>query len=199
MTEMDILGTGIKIINYPTVPVQASDGIIEDQITDDALTYIEKRSSFLRTHKGDFISGCTEIDNTISEVISFFFFKDNTDQNKRTQFHDLIIDTSIFAFIQRRKVLQLIMEKYPDDFPAFSGRSRQEMFDEINYIIKMRNAFAHGTLIINCEGRTESLSYFDSQSNRRVEQQLTDELFIDLYTKIQNLSAQILECIASVE
>jgi hypothetical protein len=194
MTEMDILGSGIKIINYPTVPDR-----VGNEITDKSLSYANERSRFLRTHRGDFISGCTEIDNTLSEVISSFFFKDNTDSNKRTQFHDLIIDTPIFSFIQRRKVLQSIMEKYPDDFPAFSGKTRQEMFNEINYIIKMRNAFAHGTLIINIEGKTESLSYFDSQSNRREEQQLTAEFFIDLYTKIQNLSVHILECIPYVE
>jgi|SRR5208337_499342 len=199
MTERDILGSGIKFINYPTIPVRASDGVIEEGLTDEALAYLNERSFFLRTHRGNFISGCTGIDNTLSETISSFFFKDNTELDKRTQFHDLVIDTPIFSFIQRKKVLQSIMENYPEEFPAFSGKSRQEMFEEINYIIKMRNAFAHGTLIINYSERTESLSYFDSQSNRRKEQQLTKEFFIDLYTKIQNLSTQILECIPSVE
>ncbi|WP_321507081.1 hypothetical protein [uncultured Methanoregula sp.] len=196
---MSILGTGIEIINYPTVKVKAPDGVTEDQISDEGRSFLDERGRFLKIHRGDFISGCTEIDNTLSEAISSFFFKDNTDINKREQFHDFIIDTPIFSFIQKKKVLQSIMEKYPTDFPSFTGKSRQEMFNQINYIIKMRNAFAHGTLIINYGEKMEALSYFDSQTNTRVEQTLTEEFFNELYKKLEDLSTQILECIPSVE
>ena len=71
-TEMDYLGTGFKIINFPTWAIRNSDGVEEPQITEEASAYVQERMNFLRFERGKFISGCTEIDNVLGEAISAF-------------------------------------------------------------------------------------------------------------------------------
>jgi len=194
MNKMQTLGSGIEIVNYKTKKLRINDDEYEE-ITDDDWSYAEEESDILRKVRGSFISGCSEIDNALGEAISWFFFRDNTDNDKRTQFHDFILDTPIFSFIQRKKVLQLIMEKYPKDFPAFTGKQRQEMFDKINNLIKLRNAFAHGTFVINCNERKDSLVYYNSLKNQR-EDLVIDKDHTDQWDdEISDLALEILGCI----
>ena len=197
MERMQLLGTGIEILNYPTEIVQMPDGVSESQITEEAYSIVKERMNFLRMQRGKFISGCTEIDNSLSEAISSFFFKTNSDPMKREQFHNFIVDTPIFSFNHRKKVLQKIMETNPDDFPLFSRSARQEMFDQIIHLIKIRNAFAHGMIIINFRDQRESLSYYDSSSNRITELHLTTELFSQLYKTTDELVLKIIDCVPS--
>ncbi|MFZ1128500.1 hypothetical protein [Methanoregula sp.] len=192
-TEMDYLGTGFKIINFPTWAIRNSDGVEEPQITEEASAYVQERMNFLRFERGKFISGCTEIDNVLGEAISAFFFREHRDEYKRGQFHDFIIDTTIFSFSQRKNVIQQIMKKYPREFPLLDSHIRQIMFEQIDYVIKMRNAFAHGKIIINYRERTNTLSYFNSSKNRIEELPLNSELFSTLSTITDDLSSQIIE------
>jgi len=192
-TEMDYLGTGFKIKNYPTHFIKNFDGIIEPQITEDASTYVQERMDLLRFERGKFISGCTEIDNVLGEAISAFFFREHRDEHKRGQFHDFIIDTTIFSFSQRKNVLQQIMKKYPREFPSLGSRERQKMFERIEYLGKTRNAFAHGKIVINYGEKTDTLSYFNSSKNRIDVLPLNSELFLTLSTMTDDLSSHIIE------
>ena len=192
-TEMDYLGTGFKIINFPTHIIRHLDGVQEPQITEEASAYVQDRMNLLRFERGKFISGCTEIDNVLGEAISAFFFRDHRDEHKRGQFHDFIIDTTIFSFSQRKNVLQQIMKKFPREFPPLGSRERQRMFEQIEYLGKTRNSFAHGKIIINYGERTETLSYFNSSKNRIEELLLNPELFSTLSTITDNLSSHIIE------
>jgi hypothetical protein len=98
--------------------------------------------------------------------------------------HDFILDTTIFSFIQKKKVLQRIMEKYPKKFDSFTNKSRQEMFDNLNYLIKMRNAFAHGSAIIDFQVDKTVLRYYDSTTNQQTELIVTPEFFLGLQKKV---------------
>ena len=178
MTKLLYPGLGIEILNFPTCEMTIDGGAPLQMITPEAQKKVDTLMRQIRDGRGKFIAGCVDIENVLGQAISYYFFKD--DSLKREMLHDFILDTTIFSFSQKKKVLQRIMEKYPKEFNSFTSKSRQEMFDNLNYLIKMRNAFAHGSSIIDFQADKVYFRYYSSTTNQQTELIVSSNFFIDL-------------------
>jgi hypothetical protein len=188
MEETHTLGSGFTIRNFPTYKIPS------DEDPDGFFLYIspdaEKRSNeiiqSIKTSRGEIISCCVDIDNLLGKSISRFFLKD--DPKKQEIFHELILDTTELSFAQKRNILKLIMEKYPEEFGPFSDKKRQhEFFEIVNYIIKIRNALAHGEIIVDYNEDKVFLQYYDKSKNKKQEIELSPEFFKKVKSDISQL------------
>jgi hypothetical protein len=186
--EDHVYGSGFKIRNYPTIEVPSDDdpeGYFE-YITPEAEHRGKLIFEQIKTLRGEAISSCVDIDNMLGQSISRFFFKN--DPEKREIFHELILDTTELSFAQKRNILQLIMDKYPNEFGPFSDKRRkQEFFEIVNSIIKTRNALAHGVIIFDYVDNKVFLHYYDKSKNKTQEDELSPEFFKNIKSKINQL------------
>ncbi|MFA6363888.1 hypothetical protein [Methanoregula sp.] len=191
MTRLLAPGGGYEIINYPTCEIKDDDNNTSFlHITPEAWQNANVIITSIRQNRGKFISGCVDVENYLGQAISYFFFKE--DPTNREMLHNFILDTTVFSFSQKRKVLQRIMETYPERFESFSNQSRQEMFDKINYLIKTRNIFAHGEMIIDFKEDKAYLRYYDSMTNQKAEIIVSMELFESLKKKTEAVISDLL-------
>jgi len=128
--------------------------------------------------RGEFISRSVDIEYLLCQSISDFFFEN--DLKRKDLFYQHIISQPFFMFNEKKKILQSIMEKYPDKFPAFDKKETKELFICINKIIDIRNAFAHGQINVNVNTRCATLYFFDSKRNRQAHYPLTQSFFNEL-------------------
>lgn len=186
--EDHVYGSGFKIRNYPTIEVPSDDP------PDNFFEYISPEAEHrgklifekIKTLRGEAISSCIDVDNMLGESISRFFFKN--DPEKREIFQELILDTAELSFAQKRNILQLIMEKYPNEFGPFSDKKRkQEFFEIVNSVIKTRNALAHGVVIFDYGDDKVFLQYYDKSKNKKQEDELSPEYFASIKDRINRL------------
>ena len=191
MTRFLAPGSGFEILNYPTCDavVEGSDESIQD-ITPEARKKAKEVISIIRVNRGKFISGCVDVEKYLGEVIGQFFFENES--IKREMFHLFILDTTLFSFSQKKKVLQRIMESNSDKFGPLTRKARQEMFDNINYLIKIRNVFAHGEIVLDFQKDHAFIRYFDSSINEKAEVIVSPDFFNELDTKISKVVMDLL-------
>jgi hypothetical protein len=153
-----VLNNGYVIFNYPKdenhhiLPEaqQTIDGIVKD------MTKI----------RNDTITMCVDFEYYLSLGISRFFFEDNV--VKAPIFHDLILDTTILSLSQKKNLVKQLIDKYPDAFDAFPDEdSKKKFYDYLNFLIKVRNAFAHGKILIDYATRTSYVRYYDSNRQQK--------------------------------
>lgn len=187
---MGTIGSGFEIINISIIKIPNSEGI-------DGYSYgfppglqekVDKKIEYIKMHRGEVISSCVDIDHLLGESISHFFLKDNAD--KREILHKLILDTPDFSISKKKNIHKSIMENHPDEFKAFSPEERQKFFEELDYIIKMRNALAHGEVFYNYDADKVLLRYYHSQQNK--EEVLDQNFFDEIRNKISTLVSNFL-------
>jgi hypothetical protein len=182
-----IIGSGFEVTNYPTDEISdpgEPDYVYED-ITPEAKAEVNKIIEKIKIRRGEVISACVDIDTLLGKSISLFFLSKNPE--KRKIFHDLILDTTAISIFKKKEILELIMIKHPEEFSGFSPKQRQKFFEDLNYVIKMRNALAHGDVIIDYFEKKEVLKYYNSKSNKKDEVVLSSDFFEKLREKITNL------------
>lgn len=190
--KMRTIGSGFETINIPVIKTPNSDEFegysyaIPPETNEKVMKIIEN----IKIYRGEVISGCVDIDHLLGESISRFFLKNNPE--KREIFHELIIDTTFFSISQKKNILQLIMEKHPEEFRAFSPKERQKFFVDLNYIIKIRNALAHGDVKIDYNADRVFLQYYNSQKNRIEDVDLDQDFFDGVRNKISTLVSNFL-------
>ena len=187
------MGSGFRVINYPTIENKESDDPEEWylDVTPEAEIEIAKILNIIKQQRGETISRCVDVDNLLGRVISDFFLKD--DPQKREIFHELILDTTILSFSQKKRIFKTIVEKYSEkkgisseDLIKRAERDRK-LFEDLNHIIKIRNALAHGNITLDFESGAASLQYFDSNKNEKTETIITPQFFEDLKLKLNNV------------
>jgi len=185
---MGIIGSGFETINISPIKIPNSDG-------SDGYSYgfppelqekVDNKIEYIKMHRGEVISSCVDIDHLLGESISQFFLKDNAE--KREIFHKLILDVPDFSISKKKNILKSIMEKHPDEFRAFSPEERKKFFEELNYIIKIRNALAHGDVFYDYDADKVLLRYYHSQQNKEevLDQKFFDEIRIKISTLVSN-------------
>jgi|SRR5208337_4146702 len=190
-------GSGFKVINYPTIENKESEDPEEWylDVTPEAEIEIAKILNIIKRDRGEIISRCVDVDNLLGRDISDFFLKD--DPQKREIFHELIIDTTILTFSQKKRIFKTIVEKYSDkdglssEDLMNSGERKRKLFEDLNHIIKIRNALAHGNITLDFESGTATLQYFDSNKNEKTETIITPQFFEDLRLKLNNVVFQL--------
>lgn len=84
------------------------------------------------------------------------------------------------------------MEKYPNEFGEFSDvDKRKKLFQDLDQIIKLRNALAHGRIVIDCASNIVTLNYYDSNKNKQNEMGLPAAYFDAMNKKISFLLVKI--------
>ena len=73
------------------------------------------------------------------------------------------------------------------------------MFEIIDYLIDMRNALAHGKIIIDYAAQKNVIRYYKSKNNSEVEEILSSELFDNLDDKIQDAALSLLDCVPAAK
>jgi len=107
-------------------------------------------------------------------------------------FHKLILDTTILSMSQKKNILKSIMEKYPQEFDEFSDiDKRKKLFQDLDQIIKLRNALAHGRIVIDCRTDIVSLNYYDSNQNKQREIELSATYCDAMNKKISSLLSDL--------
>ena len=190
---MNEVGSGYKVINYPTIENHDSDDPEEwylDVIPEVEIE-INKILDIIKRDRGEVISRCVDIDNLLGRVISDFFFKDKP--QKREIFHELFLETTILSFSQKKKILKSIVENYPDNDEISSDmlmrrrENNKKLFEDLNCIIKMRNALAHGSITFDFEKSIATLQYYDSNRNEKMETLITPQFFEEFRLKIDGI------------
>jgi hypothetical protein len=190
MTRFLAPGSGFEILNYPEHEELSEDGSSFKHITPEAQKRAKEVITLIRENRCKFISGCVDVEKYLGEAIAKFFFEDEI--AKREMFHLFVLDTTLFSFSQKRKLLQRIMENNQDKFESLTSKSRQEMFDNINDLIKIRNAFAHGETIIDFKTEHGYIRYFDSITNQKAELILSPDFFKQLDTRVSKAIVNLL-------
>jgi len=156
---MRYIGPGYSVTNYPKVGVENSafpEEFFYD-ITPEGQTIANEIIATVYAKRGEFISRSIDIEYVLGKSISDFFFE--TDSERKELFHQHIIDHPFFSFMEKKKVLESIMAKHPEKFPAFERKERDDLFKYIKSIIDVRNAFAHGEIIIDVNNRIATLRF----------------------------------------
>jgi hypothetical protein len=192
MSKLQYLGTGIEVVNYPEQEISVTGEFNEetyDWISDEAEAKVKRITETIRRERGKFISGCIDIEKLLSDAISYFFFE--TDSEKRELFHLFLLDADTLSFKQKETLLKLIMEKFPKKFQRVTREKKQEMIESIDFLIKKRNAFAHGKIVINFETEKTELIFYDRSKNENVCLSLSPELFFELERKVINVCGML--------
>ena len=204
MSKIQYLGSGIEVIHYPTFEKLFPDHpeLKFVWITPEAEAAVNQLSESIRENRGKFISGCIDIENLLSRVISYFFF--DKDSEKREIFHIFILDATTLSFKQKETLLRLLMEKYPEKFDSIIDKKRQELIRTLDELIKKRNAFAHGKIVIDYQAQETVLIFYDRSKNRSDKLILSSTQFSELHEKIVNVCEILLalfpsECATSTE
>jgi len=125
--------------------------------------------------RGAFLSATVDIEKSLGQLISTFFI--SSDSDKCQMFHDVILDTTMLTFQQKFKIFKYILIN--SEFKGFTKKSKDIFFHDINHIIEIRNAFAHGSIFIDYKTELTYINYFNSSKNK-VDCLLTDNAFFDL-------------------
>jgi hypothetical protein len=156
---------------------------IYEEMTDEALRVSKSIADQTKPLRGEIITICVDIDYCLVEAISRFFLE--KDHEKRQILQDLILDTTFLTLAQKKNILKLIMEKYPERFGPFSDKKvRSEFFENLETIIRFRNALAHGRIIIDYEQKIVTLRYYNSNKNETVDTEINPEFFKKLHGQI---------------
>jgi hypothetical protein len=186
MKKIRYLGKGFEVINFPEDDIKLYDPdegeISYSWISNATEREVERLTESVSQQRGRFIAGCTDIDRLLSDAISQFFFE--TDEEKRKLFHILILDADILDFKQKEKIFQSIITEFPEKFYFKSNEERQIFIETIDYLIKKRNAFAHGNIAIDFKSKSAELRYYDRSKNKNQSIQLSEYFFFELYTKV---------------
>jgi hypothetical protein len=184
---MERMGSGFDLTNIPTIEIDSGDpdiGILTET-EPSALKEAKKIMEKIKLQRGDIISLCVDIDSLLIEGISNFFLE--KDPEKRQIFQDLILDTTFLSLGQKKNILKLIIEKYPQNFGLFSiKKERNKFFKHLDYIIKYRNALAHGRIIINYNENIITLQYYNSNKNEMETTSIDSSFFYKLHNTIND-------------
>lgn len=182
-----IVGSGIKIVNFPAREIHESydPDYSYLELTPEAEIRSDEIIEYIKKGRGEFISGCVDIEHLLGESISQFFLKDNP--KKQEIFHELILDTTFLSFSQKKNILRLIMKKYPDEFKKNTEEERKDFFKKLDNLIKKRNAFAHGEIIIDLNANTVILQYYDSINNKKDKFEISPDFFNEIQQEINSL------------
>ncbi len=176
-----LVGSGFKITNYPAVEIY-KDGQVYEEMTPEAREKANEIIEDVKKKRGEVISRCVDIEKLLGESISRFFFENN--KEKREIFHEQILDTTLLSFGQKKNLLQRITKKYPDEFKSLSEETRKNFFNELNHIIKMRDALAHGEITIDFPVKEVTLQFYDSIRNEKANIILDPDFFPNMRNKI---------------
>jgi len=199
LDKMEFLCLGVELINFPAIesPIYnqstRTPEVFYYEIDPEEREAAKVIVTDVDNKRGNFISVCSNLDNLLGKAISSFFF--DTDSDMKKMFHAYILDTTIFSFSQRKKVLQQIMEKHPDKFKSITKQLRQELFSDLDKIIDMRNAFAHGKIIIDYNADNPIIRFYNSKKNKEDEKILSSKFFTDLENQTFQVALTLSECI----
>ena len=175
-------------INYPDIDYDLDHA--PNFLKGETQKQIDTHIALIQKFRNEVIVGCVDIDSIIGNAISRFFFGDNRD--KKPIFHTLVLDTTILSMSQKKNILKSIMEKYPEEFGEFSDvDKRKKLFQDLDQIIKLRNALAHGRIVIDCASDIVTLNYYDSNKNKQTEMELPTAYFDSMNKKISFLLVKI--------
>jgi hypothetical protein len=182
----NVLGTGTTIINFPK-RLNSNKKILSIP-TSECDEEIKKRQNFIQNKRGEFISACYDLENYLAQFISEFFFKD--DLIKKEMFHELILDATILTFRQKKNLAKQLMEKSPDETigNTISKENREELFKKVEEVIKIRNALAHGKVIIDYNNNKSIIQYYDSNKQIKIDLELNEDFFQENDKKVVGLS-----------
>lgn len=107
--------------------------------------------------RGQILDKCIDIENSINIIIQYFFTK----SSKNEEFYllkEYILDSEAFTFIQKKKVLEKILEKL--DF--LDKKKVKKIIQTLMNIIKDRNKLAHGLILIDYEEMKTQVRYYEN-------------------------------------
>ncbi len=185
--EMEhVIGTGFRVINFPAFEIQDPSDPDESylEMTPEAKKRANEVIEYIKKSRGEFISGCVDVEYLLGESISRFFLEKSP---KREILHELILDTPFFSFKKKKNILQSIMKKYPNEFGNFSDEQRNKFFTRLENIIRKRNAMAHGVVIIDLKSDKAELQFYDENKNKMDKLLISQKFFQDLKEEISTI------------
>ncbi|MFA4849455.1 MAG: hypothetical protein WC626_06980 [Methanoregula sp.] len=188
------LGSGITVNNFPAEEYPSAFNPDQSLIrpTSESKQKNEDKIAYIQKGRGRIISACYDLEYVLGLLISDYFLRDNP--QKQAIFHELILDTTFLTFAQKKNIARLIIKNSSEEtIGKFSEEERKNLFNNLEYVIKMRNALAHGQIIIDLNNDTAFFQYYDSNKNKINKFDITPEFLSRMPSSIEGL-ANILLC-----
>jgi hypothetical protein len=99
------------------------------------------------------IEAALEIENFLTIVLLHLLV--GADYSRHTLLRAFVFEAEFCSFMQKRRMLSMIFEMFPDSFPFLPSKDAKRIRRELNHLILERDMFAHGNLFI--DGRTERI------------------------------------------
>jgi hypothetical protein len=176
MEIVEIGDYGFQLRNFPYTKEKIGSDFYP-QISPHDKKEIAKICLNIKGKREIFLSHWINIENLLDQAISNYFFGHSP--NKKEKFEDCVLSSTILTFHAKSEVLRQIM-KDPQDFEFFTITQRSKNISTLRELIKWRNAFAHGKIIIDYERKEALLRYYNSEDHEVVEKPLTPKFFDEL-------------------
>jgi len=138
--------------------------------------HIFKDSEDFLSNRLAIIESALAVESMLSSIISFYFFK--KDGERKTEFEEMIVNTSWCSFAEKKRLVIAIMKKKN----LIEAKEIQEYDKLLARVMQWRNAFTHGAPHVSVESQEVSIHYFRDGSTQEL---LSDE-FLFKVEKILN-------------
>ena len=180
-------GSGYDSINYTTIDVEnPDDGEYYSEMDPDAKLIENEIVDKMKQNIGEYILKSGEIEKLVWQKIIGFFAEfddpqsvitdiitksDNKSKSALKNFKNIYINSDFssdltknlyfngirFSFSEKKSLLKIIMENYPEKFAYIKI---ENLFNEIQEILDFRNALAHGQMTFDHKTKIASVFHF---------------------------------------
>lgn len=132
----------------------------------------------IEKNKAKILDAAFDIERVLDTVISHHFFGEHNENNeKKTEFSNIILKSDWCTFSSKRKLISHII----NDLRLVEGKEKSDYDQLLRKAMSYRNAFAHGQLLT--DGREVRLSYFEGKPQVKT---LNEDYFTKIETDLQN-------------
>ncbi len=125
--------------------------------------YKEKYKQF-KKYRSEVIEAALEIENLLTIVLLHFLV--GQDYSRHKLLRSFVFDAEFCTFMQKRKMLSLLYEMFPNSFDFFTQDESKKLRKYINDIITERNKYAHGNIFIDTRNGDAFIEYYQGRQKR---------------------------------
>ena len=151
--------------------------ITEDQAndTEKIALHTEKYEKF-KIIRGEVVEAAIDIEGMLTAIICHFLV--GRDYYRHELLRALIFDKESCTFMQKRKMLSVIFEMFPDSFDFLDKTESKKLRRKINDLILQRDMFAHGEISTDAENDDVLIEFYrNGKVQTKIDEQYTDDIF----------------------
>jgi hypothetical protein len=121
------------------------------------------------------IDAALNIENFLTVVILHFLV--GTDYSRHRLLREFVMDAEFCSFMQKRKMLSMMFEVFPNISKALSADEGKDLRRRINDLILARDMFAHGDICIDAEGDKVIIEYYRAgKKEKEIDSDMVSEI-----------------------